>query len=77
MPTQTDFHYQLERAAGLTLDAACACHSAQVLPLPAGHRRLLTAATRKLDGAMLDLYHARRDPWDQPPRPKHHQLALI
>jgi hypothetical protein len=77
MSAQTDFHYQLERAAGLTLDATCACHAAGILPLPPGHRRLLRAATRKLEGAQQDLFNARNDPWSPPPKPKTLQLELL
>jgi hypothetical protein len=77
MSSQTDFTYQIERAAGLTMDATCACHSAGILPLPPGHRRLLIAATRKLEGAQQDLFNARNNPWAPPPQPKNQQLALL
>ena len=77
MSAQTDLHYQLDRAAGLTVDAACACRSAGALPLPAPHRRLLNAATRKLEGAQMALYNARHNPWRQPRQATPLQLELL
>jgi hypothetical protein len=77
MSAQRDFHFQLERAAGLTVDASCACRSAAILPLPHPHRRLLTSAARHLERAQDDLFQARNDPWQAPKPPKMLQLQLL
>lgn len=77
MSAQTDFHYQLERAAGLTVDAACACRTASILPLPHPHRCLLNKAVRGLESAQDALFQARNDPWSPPPKPKSLQLELL
>jgi hypothetical protein len=74
--SQSDFHYSIERAAGLAVDAACACRTAAVLPLPHPHRRLLTKALRGLETAQDALFTARNDPWTPPPKPKNQQLEL-
>lgn len=77
MSAQTDFHLQIERAAGLALDATCACRAARTLPLPAPHRRLLADAIRGLEAAQQSLFIARRDPWSGPPKPRHRQLDML
>jgi hypothetical protein len=77
MSAQTDFIYDVERACGLAVDAACACRTAQVLPLPHPHRRLLATALRGLETAQDALFKARNDPWSPPAPPKHHQMELL
>jgi hypothetical protein len=76
MPADRDFHLTIDRAAGLTLDATCACRAAAQRPLPAPHRRLLNSAIRSLERAQLDLVKARNDPWHPPQQPKPKQLSL-
>ena len=71
MAAQTDIDFTLNRAAGLTQDAALACRSAARLPLPSPHRRLLAAAARKAESALGDLFHVQNDPWPKaPPKPR-------
>ena len=80
MSAQSDFHGCLDRAAGLTVDAACACRAARVLRLPDHHRTLLNSTIDELEAAQADLFAARNDPWPElePPRPsaRHRQLVL-
>lgn len=77
MSAKTDFIYDVERAAGLTLDATCAARCAAHLPLPQPHRRLLAAAVRKLESAQDDLFTVRNSPWDQPRKSKSRQLSFL
>lgn len=64
---QTDFHFTIERAAGLCLDATCSARAAGYGRLPAPHRRLIQRAVRSLEAAQDALYEARNNPWAQPP----------
>jgi hypothetical protein len=74
---EQDFRFSLDRAAGLTVDAACACRAAGVLPLPAPHRRLLNRASRALTEAQDALFQARNDPWSTQRPKRHQQLELL
>jgi hypothetical protein len=78
MSAQNDFHAEIERAAGLTLDATCAARAAGLGPLPPTHRRLIGVAIVALEKAQQALFVARNDPW-QPPKPqsKTRQLELL
>lgn len=77
MSVQTDFHYGVDRAAGLCLDATCSARAAGYGRLPDPHRRLIKRAVRSLENAQDALYEARTTPWAQPPTPKHRQLDLL
>ena len=77
MSAQLDFHYSIERAAGLCLDSTCAARAADHGPLPAPHRQLLRSAIRKLEGAQQDLFQARHNPWQQTPPSAPRQLQLL
>jgi len=72
-----DFAFEVDRAAGLTVDAACAARVAASGPLPPPHRRWIQRAIDKLEGAELDLFKARNDPWSEPPTAHHRQLTLL
>lgn len=76
MSAQTDLDYSLKRAGNALLDARCACRTARAGPIPEQHRRLISAAIRKLDWASDDLWKAGQEPWQQQP-PKHLQLELV
>ena len=73
---QTDFHLTIDRAAGLLLDATCACRAAVAGPLPMGHRAVMRRAIGKLESAQTDLWKARNDPWASTTL-KERQLALL
>lgn len=75
MSAQSDLHYSIDRAANAVTDATCTCRAMGARGLPAGHRRLISSAIRKLDSAQQDLFNARNDPWAQPPKPV--QLELL
>lgn len=75
MSAQQDFHLTIDRAAGLCLEATCSARAAGHRGLPQPHRRLVTAAVRKLESAQQDLFQARNDPWSTP-TPKQRQLQL-
>jgi hypothetical protein len=62
---QTDLDYSLNRAGNALLDACCACRTARAGPIPADHRRLISAAIRKLEWASEDLWKAANEPWQQ------------
>jgi hypothetical protein len=76
MSAQTDLEYSLDRAGNALLDAACACRTARRGPIPAQHRRLISAAIRKLEWAQDDLWKAGHEPWTQQ-RPTHLQVELV
>ncbi|MHB8492463.1 MAG: hypothetical protein ACYDA6_09675 [Solirubrobacteraceae bacterium] len=77
MPSQIDFNIEIERAAGLTLDATCALRAAALGQLPPPHRRLIGVAIVALEKAQQALFVARNDPWQQPKQPKTRQLELL
>lgn len=77
MLAQTDFHIEIDRAAGLTLDATCACRNVIRGSLPPPHRRLVQTAIVALEKAQQALFVARNDPWSQQHKQKHRQLELL
>ena len=77
MSAQTDFYQTLDRAAGLTLDAASAARTAGYGRLPRHLRRGLTRATRQLERAQDELFILARQPWDTPPPPRQLSLEVL
>jgi hypothetical protein len=75
MSAQGDFAFCVDRAAGLIVDAGCACRTARVGPVPDAHRALVAAAARKLAWAQHDLSKARRALWET--SSEHRQLSLL
>lgn len=76
MQRERDFHFSLDRAAGLVLDATCSARAAIALPTPAPHRTLVTRAIADLERAQQRLFTARNDPWSWQ-QPQHQQLTLV
>jgi hypothetical protein len=75
MSAQSDFCYQMDRAANAVLDATCCCRSAGRLPLPSAHRRTLRRTLGQLIAAQEGLFKARNTPWEQPSKTA--QLELL